>query len=137
MPEVIMVVDDDSEFRFPVKMILEQSGYKVIEAKNGWEALKTLEKTKPDLILLDVMMPGINGWEVCSMIKKEEATKDIPVAMLTTKGADGDKFYSLGKYRADWHISKPVTKKMLTENVKWLLENSKKKKNLKEKRKKK
>jgi len=68
---LINVVDDDENIRFMLKLMLERAGYDVIEAESGEECLEKFESTRPDLILLDINMPGINGWDVCKQIKKE------------------------------------------------------------------
>jgi two-component system response regulator VicR len=119
----IMVVDDEPEMVFLIKKILEEGGHEVETANSGQEALDKLESgSKPDLILLDVMMPGLNGWEVSRKIKEKEDTKDIIVAMLTIKSEDEDKITSLDEGLADWHISKPFRNEELLRTVNWLLE---------------
>ncbi len=118
----IMVVDDEPEMVFLIKKILEDGGHEVETANSGQEALDKLKAgVKPDLILLDVMMPGINGWEVSRRIKENEETKDIIVAMLTIKSEDEDKVTSLDEGLADWHISKPFRNEELLRTVNWLL----------------
>lgn len=119
----IMVVDDEPDIRYLLREMLEREGYEVIEAGDGRECLEKLKKERPDLILLDVMLPGMLGWEVSRRIKEEEATRSIPVAMLTVRTAEEDKVKSLEESLADWHISKPMDRKKLIETVKWLLEN--------------
>jgi CheY-like chemotaxis protein len=118
----IMVVDDEPEMVSLIKKILEDGGHEVEPAYSGQEALEKLESgIKPDLILLDVMMPGLNGWEVSRRIKEREETKDIIVAMLTIKSEDEDKVTSLDEGLADWHISKPFKNEELLRTVNWLL----------------
>ncbi|MFQ5975660.1 MAG: PleD family two-component system response regulator [Candidatus Hydrothermarchaeales archaeon] len=119
---MIMVVDDEADMRFMVRKVLENEGYEVIEAENGKTALEKLKETKPDLLLLDVMMPGLDGWEVCKRIRENEDTKDIIVTMLTVKSSDEDKVTSFDEGLADWHISKPFKKQRFVRTVKWLLE---------------
>ncbi len=118
----IMVVDDEPDIRYLLREMLEKEGYEVVEAGDGRECLEKLKKERPDLILLDVMLPGMLGWEVSRRIKEEEATRSIPVAMLTVRTAEEDKVKSLEESLADWHISKPMDRKKLIETVKWLLE---------------
>lgn len=79
----VMVVDDEPDNVFLAKKCLEKEGYQVIEAYSGAECLKKLETERPDLILLDVMMPGMDGWEVLRRMKADPAMRSIPVAMLT------------------------------------------------------
>ncbi|MDI6655200.1 MAG: response regulator [Candidatus Hydrothermarchaeota archaeon] len=118
----IMVVDDEPDIRYLLRKMLEKEGYEVIEARDGRDCLERLKKERPDLILLDIMMPGMLGWEVSKKIKEDEKFKSIPVAMLTVRTAEEDKVKSLEESLADWHISKPIDREKLIETVKWLLE---------------
>lgn len=118
----ILVVDDEPKIRFIVRKMLEKEGHKVAEAKDGAECLEMVKAERPDLILLDVMMPGMDGWDVCRRIKTDEATKTITVAMLTVKSKDEDKVKSFDEALADWHVVKPFTGKTLSRTVQWLLE---------------
>ncbi|MBI5253434.1 MAG: response regulator [Euryarchaeota archaeon] len=117
-----MVVDDEPDIRYLLRKMLEKEGYEVTEARDGRECLEKLKKERPDLILLDIMMPGMFGWEVSKRIKEDEATKSIPVAMLTVRTSEEDKVKSLEESLADWHISKPMDREKLMETIKWLLE---------------
>ncbi len=118
----IMIVDDEETLRTVVKKILEKGGYDIIEAADGRDCLEKLKGVKPDLILLDVMMPEMNGWEVCKEIRENPDTQDIIVAMLTVKSEDEHKVKSLDEARADWHIAKPVRRQKLLQTVNWLFE---------------
>lgn len=117
-----MVVDDEPDIRYLLRKMLEKEGYEVTEARDGRECLEKLKKERPDLILLDIMMPGMFGWEVSKRIKEDEMTKSIPVAMLTVRTSEEDKVKSLEESLADWHISKPMDREKLMETIKWLLE---------------
>jgi len=118
----VMVVDDEREIRELVSKMLRDEGIEVLEAGSGRECLEMLEKGEnPDLVLLDVMMPEMDGWEVCRRIKGSEKTKGITVTMLTVKDQDEDKITSLGEAGADWHISKPIEKGRFLNTVSWLL----------------
>jgi CheY-like chemotaxis protein len=117
----IMVVDDAEKIRFVVRKMLEGKGYEVIEAESGSQSLEILENEKPDLILMDVMMPVMNGWDTVEKIRSDEANKDIKICMLTVKSTGSDRDKSLIEAGADWHISKPVTIEDLLEAVRWLL----------------
>lgn len=123
MQKKIMIVDDETNIRFVLRKMLEKDGYEVIEARNGKEGLELLARERPDLILLDVMMPVMDGWETCAKIKNNERTRDITISMLTVKKSHEDKISSLEESLADWHISKPIDRGVLTSTVKWLLEN--------------
>jgi twitching motility two-component system response regulator PilH len=102
----ILVVDDSITEREVMKNGLEDEGYSVTIAKDGEEALEILKKEKFDCILLDVIMPKINGFQVCREIKKDEFTKDIPVILVTSKGQESDMFWGK-KQGADDYIVKP------------------------------
>ncbi len=117
----IMIVDDEEKIRYVVRRILEDKGHKIMEAESGKECLEIIKDKKPDLILMDVMMPEMDGWEAAKEIKKDSANKDIIISMLTIKSEDEDRVKSLGEARADWHIAKPVTKDKLAQTVEWLL----------------
>ncbi len=117
----IMIVDDNPKIRTLVRMILEkEEGYKVVEVESGEECLKRLKKEKPDLILLDVMMSGKDGWEICRKIKADEKHSDIPVAMLTVRASEEDMNNSL-ECGADTHINKPFGVEDLLDRVESLL----------------
>lgn len=121
MSKLVMIVDDEEDFLYEVKKMLEKEGLSVITAKSGGEALEMLKETKPDLMLLDVMMPGLDGWSLAERIKKKEDIKDITIAMLTVKDSLDDKVKSLEDSEADWHISKPINRSEFVDTVKWLL----------------
>jgi CheY-like chemotaxis protein len=116
----IMIVDDEPDIVYIVKKALQKSGHEVIEALSGEECLEKLKQEKPDLILLDVMMPGLDGYDVLEILRNDEKTKDITIAMLTVKSEDEDKIRSFDG-KADWHISKPIDTDKLPEMVDWLL----------------
>lgn len=120
----ILVVDDEPEIVYLVKMMLEQRGHRVAEAGNGEECLKHLEKGKPDLIVLDVMMPGLKGWDVCKKIKGSKETKDIPVVMLTVRTSEDSVKKSYEYAHCDAHINKPFEMKELLDTVDALLNES-------------
>ena len=102
----IMLIDDDPDILFSVKLGLEKfKNYKVITADNGKEGIKIVKKIKPDAILLDIMMPEMNGWDVCSKLKSGKSTHNIPILFLTAKTDILSK--TLGKYGSDDYIEKP------------------------------
>jgi len=118
-----MVVDDEEDVVFLVKKILTEREHQVEAATSGQEALDIVTDFRPDLILLDVMMPEMDGWEVSKKLKENEETRDITIAMLTVRSEDEDKVTSFDEGLADWHISKPFTKDSLLKTVEWLLSN--------------
>lgn len=99
----ILIVDDEPLIVKGLKFSLEQDGYRTVAAYDGEAALKQFEEEKPDLILLDVMLPGVDGLEVCRMIRE---SSNVPIIMITAKGEDMDKILGL-EYGADDYISKP------------------------------
>jgi CheY-like chemotaxis protein len=100
---------------------LEKEGFSVIGVESGEECLKKLEESKPDLILMDIMMPGIDGWEATKRIKGNPKTKDTPVVMLTVKGEKEDKLKSFHQCKCDGYLVKPIDRGELVKVVKWLL----------------
>ena len=113
----ILVVDDDPNNVDIVQTYLESKGYQVTTAANGKEALAKLESARPKVVLLDVMMPGMDGWQVCRTIKNHpEYGTHTKVIMVTAKGAFEDKFEGL-RSGADDYVVKPVDFKDLLEKV--------------------
>ncbi|MHC4397578.1 MAG: response regulator [Planctomycetota bacterium] len=117
----IMVVDDDAGVLKTVSAILKKGGYDSIVANSGRECLKILEKEKPELIFMDVMMPDMDGWETVEKIKRDESNKGIIVAILTVKSEPEAKLKSIGEVKADWHLTKPITKDGIIQTTEWLL----------------
>lgn len=116
MPKILLV-DDEPEILYLVRMMLERGGYEVVEAKNGDECLEKLQRTTPDLILLDIMMPGLDGWEICRKIKNDRETKDIPVVMLTVRTSEDSIKKSFEYAGCDAHINKPFDRKHLLDII--------------------
>lgn len=118
--EKILIADDEQLMRQLVIDFLKPEGYEILEASDGKEALEIYDKEHPDLILLDVMMPGYDGWTVCREIRREST---VPIMMLTAKGEEIDQLfaYDLG---ADEYITKPFSPKILVAKIKALLRRS-------------
>ena len=121
MANKIMVVDDEPDVVDLVKLVLESDGFQVITAYSGKEALEKVGNEMPDLVLLDIMMPQMDGWEVYSRIRANPKTKDIPVAMLTAKSQSIDKMIGLHVVKVDDYITKPFGRSELLERVKRIL----------------
>jgi len=121
----ILVVEDESDIRNFVVKALTSKGYKVFEASNGYEGWYLLQKVKPDIVILDIMMPVMDGMEVLKKIREHPEFKEMPVIMLTGKSEDKDilKGYSVG---ADYYITKPFDIKTVLIGVKMMLEEKKK-----------
>jgi len=113
----ILVVDDERRMVGFIRLNLDQDGFEVIEASNGNEALERLRDSLPDLILLDVMMPDIDGFEVLRMIRE---ISQVPVIMLTAKGEEDDKVKGL-ELGADDYVTKPFSPRELVSRVKAVL----------------
>ena len=116
----ILVVDDEVNIVELIKMNLESSGYEVIEAYTGMEAITKTDFFSPDLILLDLMLPDINGLQICKMLKKNEKTQDIPIIMVTAKSEEIDKVEGLN-LGADDYITKPFGVSELEARIKTVL----------------
>ena len=116
MHEKILVVDDNRDNVEILRAFLESRGYVVSEAPDGRTALARVEEVKPDLVLLDVMMPGMDGWQVCRTIKAHPELASTRVVMVTAKGGFEDKFEGL-RSGADDYVVKPVDFKELETKV--------------------
>lgn len=118
----IMIVDDEESLIELVTAVLEQEGYEIIPATNGEECLEKLKTMKPDLILLDMMMPGMSGREVCDKIRKDPKTKDLKIAFLTVAKFSETGKDVLKKMSVLDYITKPFDNKDLIRRVKKLIE---------------
>ena len=116
----ILVVDDEEHIQELIKFNLENSGYKVICCGNGTEASKIVKLEIPDLVLLDVMLPGIDGYDVCKEIRKNNDISNIPIIMITAKSEELDKILGL-ELGADDYITKPFSVRELLARVKAVL----------------
>ena len=115
----VLVVDDEPDTLELVKLVLESGGFTTILAKNGKEALGIIEDSKPDAVLLDIMMPDMDGWEVFRKIKERYA--GIPIAILTAKAQNIDRLLGLHVLKVDDYITKPFGKNELIDRVRKLL----------------
>jgi len=120
MEKKILVVDDEANIRELVRFNLEKEGFTVIEAVDGVTAISTVRAEKPDLVVLDLMLPAIDGLEVCRVLKKDVATSGIPVIMLTAKAEEIDKILGL-EMGADDYLTKPFSPRELLARIKAVL----------------
>jgi two-component system alkaline phosphatase synthesis response regulator PhoP len=120
MPEKILVVDDEKDLLELVEYNLGKEGYKVLTAENGIDALKAAKKEYPSLIVLDIMLPGMQGLEVLRELKKRPESQNIPVILLTAKGEELDKVLGL-ELGADDYVTKPFSPRELVARVKAVL----------------
>jgi DNA-binding response OmpR family regulator len=122
MPKKILIVDDEPSIIVPVQFLMEKSGYDVMVAFSGEEAIEIVAEKKVDLILLDIMLPVIDGFEVCQRIRENPQWNKIKIILLTALGSEAnvEKGLSLG---ADAYITKPFSNVDIVEKVKELLGN--------------
>ena len=106
--KTILIVDDEKQLVSLVKLHMEMAGYEVLSAKDGEEALEIVRKESPDLIILDLMIPKIDGWEVCRRIRAESKVGNIPIIMLSARTETEDKLkgYECG---TDDYVTKPFS----------------------------
>jgi DNA-binding response OmpR family regulator len=110
-------IEDEAEMIDLVRLILSRRGYTVMGANGGREGLELIRKELPDLVLLDLMMPDMDGWDVYHQIKSEELTRDIPVIVITAKALNIDKVLGLRIAKVEDYISKPFSPQELLERV--------------------
>ena len=118
--EVILVVDDEEDIRELVELNLSREGYQILPCDTGERALALVRSRKPDLVVLDLMLPGVDGLEVCRRLKADPDTRHIPVIMLTAKGEEADIVAGL-ELGADDYVTKPFSGKVLAARVRRLL----------------
>nr|WP_290698373.1 response regulator [Halomonas sp. UBA3074] len=116
----VLVVDDEPNIVLSLEFLMEQAGFEVVTAEDGEQALARVTDSQPDLLLLDISLPGISGFDVLERLRSEEATSDLAIIMLTAHGRDveREKGMALG---ADDYITKPFSTQALVEKVKKLL----------------
>ena len=119
--EKIMVVEDSPTYLRKISDFLQGLGYNVITAVDGEEALEKAVQEKPSLIVLDVILPKKNGFQVCRQLKTSPATQDIKILMMTSKSQDSDRFWGI-KQGADDYMTKPYEDQELSDNVVRLLQ---------------
>ncbi len=102
----VLVVDDESDFVFMLERLLGNRGYEVQKATTGKEALEKVRERKPSAVIVDVLIPEINGWEVAKKLKEDPETQDLPIIMLSVLVEDQNRWKSFDYSNADWHISK-------------------------------
>ena len=110
-------IEDEEEMIDLVRLILGHRGYKVLGANGGQEGLELVRKELPDMILLDLMMPDLDGWDVYHQIKSDNLTRDIPVIVITAKAQDIDKILGLQVAKVQDYISKPFKPQELVDRI--------------------
>ena len=118
----IVYIEDEQEMIDLVSLILNRKGYNVVGVNGGRDGLELVLQDPPDLILLDLMMPDIDGWDVYQQLKAEETTQEIPVIVITAKAQSIDKVLGLHIAKVDDYISKPFSPQDLVKSVERVLE---------------
>jgi len=120
MGKKILVIEDDAIALRLIEYTLRKEGYEVLQAKNGLEGISKAQSEEPDLVILDVMLPGIDGFEVCHRLRSESQTARLPILMLSGKAQEIDKATGL-KVGADDYVTKPTAPRELISRVESLL----------------
>ncbi len=121
MTRTVLLVDDEPNIILSLEFLIEQAGYEARVARDGEAALKSIEERKPDLVLLDVMLPKRDGFDVCERIRANPAWDDIRIVMLTAKGRDSEREKGLA-LGADAYITKPFSTREAMEQIKRFLD---------------
>ncbi|MCW5876845.1 MAG: response regulator [Anaerolineales bacterium] len=116
-PRKVVCVEDEPEMIDLIRLILSRRGFEVIGAEGGQQGLNTIRAELPDLVLLDLMMPEVDGWQVYQQLKADPATADIPVIVVTAKAQNIDKVLGLHIAKVDDYIPKPFSLQELVDRV--------------------
>lgn len=118
----ILCIEDEAEMIDLMRLILERKGFEVLGAVGGQEGLDAVRREKPDLVLLDLMMPDVDGWEVYRQMKSDKELQDIPVVVVTAKAQSIDKVLGLHIAKVDDYVTKPFGPGDLLESVERVLQ---------------
>jgi two-component system response regulator VicR len=121
IPKRVVCIEDEPEMIDLVRLILGRKGFSVIGANGGVEGLETVRREAPDLVLLDLMMPDMDGWEVYQQMKADPTLREIPVVVVTAKAQSIDKVLGLHIAKVDDYITKPFGPQELLESVEKIL----------------
>ena len=116
----ILIIEDNPSFSRAINHIVEKEGYEVSTASNGMTGLRMAKDNPPDLLILDVMLPGLDGFEICSQLRADESTEKLPIVMLSAKGQEADKTTGLS-VGANEYLTKPIDRALLLEKIASLL----------------
>ena len=114
--KTILIVDDSPTERHVLSELLTQNGYQVITAENGEEGVEKAKSEQPDLILMDVVMPGLNGYQATRTLTRDETTKHIPIIVCTSKGQETDRIWGLRQGAIDYLV-KPLNPEELLQRI--------------------
>lgn len=117
----VLIVDDSATMREMIAALLQQHGMTTILAGDGVEAQEQFATSKPDLVITDIVMPRMNGYELCRWLKTDDSRKGVPVVLCTSKGEEFDRYWGM-KQGADAYIAKPFQPEELIDTVKQLLQ---------------
>jgi len=120
MAKRILLIEDDPSVLRAISYMLEKEGYDVLTAMNGLVGLRKAKEENPDLLVLDVMLPGIDGFEVCHRLRAESQTAQLPILMLSAKGQEADRSTGL-EVGANEYLTKPVERSVLLSKIEALL----------------
>jgi DNA-binding response OmpR family regulator len=120
MTRKILIADDEANIVISLEFLMKREGYEVSVARDGNEALEAIRRDRPDLVLLDVMMPGRSGFEVCQAVRADERLAGVKILMLTAKGRDTDVAQGHG-VGADAYVTKPFSTRELAARVREML----------------
>jgi DNA-binding response OmpR family regulator len=121
MTHKILIADDEPNILISLEFLMKREGHQVIVARDGQQALEAIRRERPDLVLLDVMMPGKSGFEVCQAVRADETLAAVKIVLLTAKGRDTDVAKGLG-LGANAYVTKPFSTKELAQQVRQLLQ---------------
>lgn len=122
-PSKILIVEDETDIRKLLHYNLTQEHYRVLEAGDGEQALHVIHKERPDLLILDILLPGLSGLELCRNLRSKPETKSLPILMLTAKASEADRVVGL-EFGADDYLTKPFSPRELVARVKAILRRS-------------
>jgi PleD family two-component response regulator len=129
--QTILVVDDDSGHRILAQKVLEQAGFRVDVADNGKEALEIVARSKPDLMILDVLMPGLDGFSVCTQLRQDPNCRDLPILMATGL-EDVNSIEQAFEVGATHFVTKPINWTLLVYHVRYILRSAEMERDLRE-----
>lgn len=121
MAQSVLIVDDEPMARTLLRLMLVRAGFNVAEAENGFDALEKVQDSPPDIVLLDVMMPGMDGFTVCEKLRRDQHTSTLPVIMLSAK-SDLDSINKGLRVGATKYLTKPISPEDLTRHVREVLD---------------
>ncbi len=122
MKKHIVCIDDDPQVLTTIRLVLEHEGFQVTMASGGRQGLEAIRQLKPDLVVLDLMMPEMDGWEVYQQVKVDDALKHIPVVIFTAKGGSIDRSIGLQIAKVDAYLTKPLSPQVLIQTIRQVLE---------------